>query len=259
WLGTRALELPRVSLAVSSLVWTVFAPPRNIYGALSVRGGSQTLYGHLRWQRPAVSGNADASDDGQSGGAVGAVNTTQADLDASSGSGGAMPVRIKVPKRGTRLEVARYWVRRAEPIGARLPFISRSALYPGVGAAALLYLAALLLLLRRAGRWPLRVITSLVTLGAGALLWRTLGARAVVGLALLVLLVQGLRGGALLGAASSVLVWARGLRRRFAERERPEPAPGRSAGLRQLLLFAALALAVTVVVTQAVKLLVVLL
>ncbi|MCA9669211.1 MAG: hypothetical protein KC503_26625, partial [Myxococcales bacterium] len=85
WLGTRALELPRVSLAISSLVWTVFAPPRNIYGALSVRGGSQTLYGHLRWQRPAVSGNADAGDDAQSAGAVGAVNTTQADLDASSG------------------------------------------------------------------------------------------------------------------------------------------------------------------------------
>jgi hypothetical protein len=106
WLGSPSLTLPSVDLPVSSLSWSVYLPARNIYSILQGDIETQLYAGQVSWYRtnyyPTRGSPAQGALSLGSG-----ISTTKTLASAYSG---AMPVRIKLPKDGVRLEYSRYWV-----------------------------------------------------------------------------------------------------------------------------------------------------
>lgn len=128
--GRARLALPAVDLPISSLAWSVRAPAKNTYSALSGAWAPELYAGEGRWHRPVVrrgtrgeasGGQADAADLGDLGGA--------AEAPASADTG-AMPVRIKIPEGGVRLEYGTYWLDDGQPVVVSAWYLSTWLLAP---------------------------------------------------------------------------------------------------------------------------------
>ena len=148
---------------------------------------------------------------------------------SASGDTGAMPVRIKLPQSGTRLEYSRYWIEQGHPVRAAFWYVRGWLRIPAWIALAVLFALALTLLCRQ---WTLLPPRPASWVGGGAailLLWPlvwTGGTLAVVlGVLLGVMIIAARRGWP--GVAIQTLgEWARTLGPRFRERERPEEQTG---------------------------------
>ncbi|HUU04104.1 MAG TPA: hypothetical protein VM425_21885 [Myxococcota bacterium] len=103
--GCADLFLPAVDLPVSSLAWSVYLPARNIYTRIEGDIEPQMYAGRGSWYRPSFSYQSSQA---------AAVLTPPAGAPAvgpmTSAHAGAMPVRIKLPAGGIRLEYSRYWI-----------------------------------------------------------------------------------------------------------------------------------------------------
>lgn len=157
-LGRPDLALPGVDLPASSVAWSVFVPSENAYGELKGDVAAQQLWGRAPWREPIMA---------EGGGAPAHQPAVDATAEATGGAeGGAMPVRIQLPKGGVRLEYERYWQNAGEPVAVTLPFMKRWLRLPLVfGCLAVMVLAAWWAGRRR--RWPWLVGAGL--LGGGAL------------------------------------------------------------------------------------------
>jgi len=103
--GSSDLFLPAVDLPVSSLAWSVYLPARNIYTRIEGDIEPQVYAGRGSWYRPSFSYQSAQT---------AAVFATPAGAPTvgpmTSAHAGAMPVRIKLPSGGIRLEYSRYWI-----------------------------------------------------------------------------------------------------------------------------------------------------
>ncbi|MGA1823303.1 MAG: hypothetical protein ACMUIP_01475 [bacterium] len=106
WFGLSRLSLPTIDLPISSFAWSIFLPARNIYSQLKGEIKSQEYCGLADWYKPSFSGNT--SDSGQT--EMQSSSQHSIAQSAISADAGAMPVRIKVPKEGMRLDYSRYWI-----------------------------------------------------------------------------------------------------------------------------------------------------
>ncbi|MCP4345774.1 MAG: hypothetical protein GY795_09635 [Desulfobacterales bacterium] len=115
-LGASELNLPSVDLPVSSLSWTVYLPERNTYSALKSDIGYQKYAGSVSWSQPSYTGH---SAEGAGAGSF-QVQTTAA---GHSSAAGAMPVRFAIPKKGKRLDYARYWIEAEKPVSLNFLYL----------------------------------------------------------------------------------------------------------------------------------------
>lgn len=99
--GWPTLTLPAIELPVSTLAWSLYAPAKNRYGRLRGDVEQQDYAGTASWHTPGAPTAAPGP------GAAEASATLDAD---GAAAGGAMPVRIQIPKTGQRLEHTRYWL-----------------------------------------------------------------------------------------------------------------------------------------------------
>ncbi|RLC18223.1 MAG: hypothetical protein DRI57_08735 [Deltaproteobacteria bacterium] len=119
WFGTSSLNLPSVDLPVSSLVWTVYLPQRNTYSALESDIGYQKYAGRVSWHQPAfTSAPARGTGMGDSGNIL-----RQMTAAGHSSAAGAMPVRFAIPKKGKRLDYARYWIEAGKPVSLKFSYL----------------------------------------------------------------------------------------------------------------------------------------
>jgi hypothetical protein len=168
WFGAPSLSLPAVDLPSSSLAWTVFVPALNQYSSLQGDVSMQRLSGEGTWAP--MGGDATGSTLPGPGFINGRLNNpvggggraaTQADT-------GAMPVRIKLPETGVRLEYTRFWNESDVPVQVSFTYLRSWLLAPIVLLLALLLATGLLVIDARSARWE-RV------LGAGAALVAVIG------------------------------------------------------------------------------------
>ena len=148
-LGRRELDLPSVDLPVSSLAWSVFLPARNLYSALEGDIEHQEIAGTAAWHPPS---RRTALWQNQGLGNV-LANAPAGDLIGNRGSldTGAMPVRIKLPERGTRVEYNRYWLDADKPLAVSFWYLRGWVRLP-IALALVLGLAACLVAF--SFRWP---------------------------------------------------------------------------------------------------------
>ncbi|MFH1808005.1 MAG: hypothetical protein ABIJ09_04630 [Pseudomonadota bacterium] len=99
--GWPEIELPAIELPVSTLAWSLYAPAKNRYSRLRGDVEPQLYAGTARWHQPGYQAPAPASTE--------TLATTTLDAE-NAAAGGAMPVRIQIPKTGVRLEHTRYWL-----------------------------------------------------------------------------------------------------------------------------------------------------
>ncbi len=124
WLGHPGLRLPTVDLPVSSIAWTVYLPAKNLYTSLEGDIEQQVYTGWGSWHGPRPPSHTyqyqpDAAPHSQNEdgwetpppppGMAAAGPVTSAHT-------GAMPVRIKLPEHGKRLEYSRYWIEKDHPV-----------------------------------------------------------------------------------------------------------------------------------------------
>jgi hypothetical protein len=131
--GRPELLLPSFDLPVSSMQWTVYLPANNRYGALTGDVGAQSLSGEGTWTSAPVLGGGIVANGREASGASGEAN--------ASADTGAMPVRIKLPESGVRLDHTRYWLEANQKVGVHFRYLRTSLLAPlaiiGVVLAAL--------------------------------------------------------------------------------------------------------------------------
>lgn len=115
WFGYPDLRLPTVDLPVSSFAWSMYLPAKNIYTQLSGDIEPQVYTGRGSWhgsQPPsyAYSYQPDAPPPSPPPPEIVAAGPV------ASAHTGAMPVRIKLPEHGKRLEYSRYWIEKDHPV-----------------------------------------------------------------------------------------------------------------------------------------------
>jgi hypothetical protein len=238
WVGQPELELPRVDLPISTLVWSVYLPARNLYSGLRSGGrdGEAQYHGQVSWRRPSDPGPAAGA-----GGAGAAGLTAAADGLASSGAG-AMPVRIQLPKVGQRLDLTRYWIDQNQQVSARVGYFHRALVYPAVFLLGALLALALMLSLTWRGL-PWRAAGAVVV---AATLWplqALAGVSAIMVAALLGVGLAALHRARWRRGLERLIDWGRSLPRRFRDRERPAERPTVGRQVTQWLLAGGLALA----------------
>jgi hypothetical protein len=233
WAGRPKLELPRVELPISTLVWSAYLPARNLYGDLRSggRGGEVLCHGHASWRRPKdlPSAPADRLAGVASDGLIGA-------------GAGAAPVRIRLPRAGVRLDLTRHWIDGGQKVTARVAFLRRALVYPAVFSLAMLLALAVAVALTRRGRLS-RVVWTAV---AAATLWPLHALAGTLPVAVAALLGIGLavaHQARWRRACQALMDWARCLPRRFRERERPVDPPSPAQRIVQWLLAGGLAVA----------------
>jgi len=148
-LGTVGLQLPAPDLPVSVAEWALYLPsyarwsePRGPV-ELQLRAGSAT------WHAPpaAPAGSAAPRGRGRAGSALSSVSEASAEA-------GAMPVRIEVPRSGSRVDTARYWLAADQPLQVELSYLRSWVRYPLLLMLGLLTFGAFVLALqRRRARW----------------------------------------------------------------------------------------------------------
>ena len=242
WVGRPELELPRVELPVSTLVWSVYLPARNLYSGLRSGGrdGEAQYHGQVSWRRP--SDPDPAAGAGGGAGAAGAAGLTAAADGLASSGAGAMPVRIQLPRAGQRLDLTRYWIDQDQQVSARVDFFRRALVYPAVFLLGALLALALMLTLTRRGL-PRRAAGAVAV---AATLWplqALAGVSAIIVAALLGVGLAALHRERWRSALQRLIDWGRSLPRRFRERERPAERPTVGRQVAQWLLAGGLALA----------------
>ncbi len=218
WLGMPELQLPAFDLPVSSLAWTVFVPPRNLYPRLEGELEEQTFVGRASWHQPPSDGGAEP---GAAHAGIGPV-ISRGQPTASADSG-AVPVRFKIPQEGLRLEHQRYWIEAGRPVTVGLTYVRSWLQYPAWMLAALALGLGLLLFSGRFQPLPpaLRPWLGLaLALVAGWATVRIGGPEAAVIGVLLGLLAIALRRRWFRRAPERVREWGASLVERFRTRTR---------------------------------------
>ncbi|MBI3178970.1 MAG: hypothetical protein HYZ27_04875, partial [Deltaproteobacteria bacterium] len=129
--GAPQLALPAVDLPVSSLAWTLYVPARNVYSRPRGDVEPQSLWGTAGWH--------------QARRAAPVQQTLARDEAAVSGGSGEMPVRIKIPETGARLEYARYWIDAGQPVEVSVWYLRGWLMRPlGLLLAALMAFGVLM-------------------------------------------------------------------------------------------------------------------
>lgn len=204
WLGQQRLALPAVSLPISTLAWSVFLPSGHSYGALGGQGSRRHGGGWLRTRRATQAGGHTALPPDES-------------AQQSAGSG-AMPVRIRLPKRGLRREYLRYWIGEGQPAQLTYRYLSRGLAAPLI-VLCWLGIALCVIVGCSERRRALRGLGCVAALGLGLLLAWPLRALsnnlAPLAAALLGLLVVGWRQRWPSRVVVHVGRWARTLRERY--------------------------------------------
>ncbi|MFO0725760.1 MAG: hypothetical protein U1E65_18390 [Myxococcota bacterium] len=137
--GQARLALPAVDLPISSLAWSVSVPAKNTYSSLRGAFAPQLYAGEGRWHRPVTRRGSRGE---------AAANAPVTGLEAgteeapASADTGAMPVRIRIPEGGVRLEYAGYWMDDGNPVVVSLWYLSTWLLAP-IGLLLLLGVAGL--------------------------------------------------------------------------------------------------------------------
>ena len=237
WLGSPDLALPRAPLPIAALAWSVFLPERNRYSELRGPVATQRYAGSVDWRRPASDSAAGPID--QDAPAAGVVE---------SASAGDMPVRIKLPRTGVRMEHARYWIPQGRDVAVSFSYLSRRLLYPllfllGALVCCAVVLAAAVPPAARARRWRRNGALALAALLAWPL--AQLGGSTPLLLALALALVISARLGGW-GARSWTCLqrWITTLPQRFRRRTgRPRPAATRLRAVGRVALTGAVVLA----------------
>ncbi len=122
--GAPELALPAVDLPVSSLAWTLYVPARNVYSRPRGDVEPQSLWGTAGWHQARRAPLAELAPGRQ-------------EVTVSGGSG-EMPVRIKIPETGARLEYERYWIDAGQPVEVWMWYVRGWLLRPlGLALAAL--------------------------------------------------------------------------------------------------------------------------
>ena len=143
--GRPSVELPAVELPASSVAWSLFLPAKNRYGRLRGEIEPQELVGTASWHQPHGGGGGGG---GGAGHPAPGMGQELHGAGASSADTGAMPVRIKLPESGVRLEYNRYWLNAAEPVSISFWYL-RSWLRLPFGLLFILLMAAGLVLWSR--------------------------------------------------------------------------------------------------------------
>jgi hypothetical protein len=205
--GWPTLTLPAIELPVSTLAWSLYAPAKNSYSRLRGDVDRQDYAGTARWHTPGFTAPT----------AEHAAAEASATLDADgAAAGGAMPVRIQIPKSGVRLEHTRYWLEAGHRTQVSFRYLRGWLLAP-IGLVLLALLGVLAALLTDAWwpgarrwrpGWPLPL---LLALGVSWLVLRTAGG-ALLLLALLVGALLALwQRGVLRQHGAELAAWWRGL------------------------------------------------
>lgn len=225
WFGHPDLRLPLVDLPVSSCAWSVYLPAKNLYTRLSGDIEPQVYTGRGGWhgsqlptgaysQSPAAAAPAAAAGIGAAG-------------PVASAHTGAMPVRIKLPEHGKRLEYSRYWIEKDHPVQVSFFYVRGWLRIPAwMFMACVLALGILLISLRftstvpefRPKAWP--AVGLGIVVAALWPLWRLGGFLGVfLGVLLGGVAVAAHRGWFMQGPAR-VAEWGRTLPGRFRARRR---------------------------------------
>jgi hypothetical protein len=136
--GVRDLVLPQLMVPASSVDWSIYVPSAYTGARLASDVSPEVFVKNARWQRtvaieteqePDVGAQPEgedvpAADDGEAQAAP--------DTDRASG---AMPVRVQLPRDGTRLVHQRFWVDAKVPVRARL-YYARAPVPQAAEAAA---------------------------------------------------------------------------------------------------------------------------
>lgn len=219
WLGQQRLALPAVSLPISTLAWSVYLPGGHSYGALGGQGPRRHGGGWLRTRRAT-----------QSGGQAGLPPNESAQQSAGSG---AMPVRIRLPKRGLRREYLRYWIAEGQPAQLTYRYLSHGLAAPLI-VLCWLGIALCVIVGCSERRRALRGLGCVAALGLGLVLAWPLRALsnnlAPLSASMLGLLIVGWRQRWPSRTVVHVGRWARTLRERYAvwrcEQQRVREAEG---------------------------------
>jgi hypothetical protein len=138
WFGYPDLRLPTVDLPVSSCAWSVYLPARNIYTELSGDIEPQVYTGRGSWHQPSYAYSSQP-----------AAPRPATARPAASAHTGAMPVRIKLPEHGKRLEYSRYWIEKDHPVEVSCFYVRGWLRIPAwIGLACILALGILLISMR---------------------------------------------------------------------------------------------------------------
>lgn len=220
WFGSRRLQLPALDLPVSSIHWDLWLPAKNRYGRLYAELPEQQYWGTGQWNSP--SGHAQGGG-GPTGGAMFGVfaagNQAQMqafepapEINGGGSNQGAMPVRIKVPRSGKRLQYQRYWIEAEAKPWVSFRYLRGWLLYPVQLLLGVLCLLALVWIgdgLSRSPKLPLRMVktgVALAALSAGALLGLNL-LGALILLVILALLLLALLHDWFGGGRKSLSAW----------------------------------------------------
>lgn len=222
WFGMPELQLPAFDLPISSLGWTVFVPPRNLYSRLAGELDEQTFVGRASWHQPP---SGDTGEPGLTRAGISPV--VSRGRPTASADSGAVPVRFKIPQEGLRLEHQRYWIEADQPVTAKLTYVRSWLQYPAWMLAALALGLGLLLFSSRFRPLPpaLRPWLGLaLMLVAGWAAVRIGGPEAAVIGVLLGLLAIALRRRWFRRVPERVREWGAGLGARFRARSRQPEA-----------------------------------
>jgi hypothetical protein len=161
-MGLPELALPAVDLPVSSLAWTLYLPAQNLYTRPRGDIAPQEQVGQAVWHQPAARPSRTGT---------GPRSAFRPEAPADTADAGAMPVRFQIPKDGKKLEYARYWIEREQPVAVWFGYLRGWLRIPAwLGLAALAALG-LWLFSRGLGRSRVRL-----ALGAAVLLGGLVGA-----------------------------------------------------------------------------------
>lgn len=132
--GRRSLVLPKLEVPISSLEWNVYVPGGFETTSLGGPVAPQRFVKNASWHD---SGLADIGLEEEDALELAAAYGIEADPgDAGSG---AMPVRVRIPKRGKHLAYHRYWVDAGQPTEVRFGFVRSpvAMIWSALGALAL--------------------------------------------------------------------------------------------------------------------------
>jgi hypothetical protein len=223
WFGYPDLRLPTVDLPVSSIAWTVYLPAKNLYTSLEGDIEPQVYTGRGSWHQPsyAYSYQPDAPPPPPPPPGMAAAGPV------ASAHTGAMPVRIKLPEHGRRLEYSRYWIEKDHPVKVSFFYVRGWMRIPAwMGLACILALGILLISIRFTFTVPEFRPKTLPNVGVGlvvAVFWPLLVLGGYLGIFLGLVLggvAMAIHRGWFKQVPAKVVEWVKTLPNRFRARKR---------------------------------------
>jgi len=149
WFGYPDLRLPTVDLPAASIAWTVYLPAKNLYTSLEGDIEQQVYTGRGSWHQPSYAYSYQPDDGRETPPPASPPPGMVTAGPAASAHTGAMPVRIKLPEHGKRLEYSRYWVEKDHPVEVSFFYVRGWLRIPAwMGLACILALGILLISIR---------------------------------------------------------------------------------------------------------------